>query len=124
MSSYLKVLGLHVYLTTTKKSYIENDKYLEANAQAMIELNQTLSNTHLFMVSHCDSTFVVWNTMIALEVQDSNNLERDSSEDDSDEACFMIQGNDSLEVNSESNLDDCASTSNDNDSMDAHMLNE
>ena len=36
MSSYLKTLGLHVYLTTTKKSYFENDKYLEANAQAMI----------------------------------------------------------------------------------------
>ena len=28
MSSYLKALGLHVYLTTTKKSYVDNDKYL------------------------------------------------------------------------------------------------
>ena len=32
MSSYLKALGLHVYLATTKKSYIDNDKYLGANA--------------------------------------------------------------------------------------------
>ena len=32
MSAYLKSLGLHVYLATTKKSYIGNDKYLEANA--------------------------------------------------------------------------------------------
>jgi len=38
MSSYLKALGLHDYLATTKKSYFENEKYLEANAQAMIVL--------------------------------------------------------------------------------------
>ena len=55
MSSYLKAFGLHIYLTTTKKSYFENGKYLEANAQAMLALKQKLSNTHLFMVSHCDS---------------------------------------------------------------------
>ena len=35
MSVYLKALGLHVYLATTKKSYFGNDKYLEANIQAM-----------------------------------------------------------------------------------------
>ena len=28
MSAYLKALGLHVYLATTKKSYFGNDKYL------------------------------------------------------------------------------------------------
>ena len=32
MSAYLKALGLHVYLFTTKKFYIGNDKYLGANA--------------------------------------------------------------------------------------------
>jgi len=26
MSAYLKALGLHVYLATTKKSYFSNDK--------------------------------------------------------------------------------------------------
>jgi len=31
MSAYLKALGLHVYLTTTKSSYISNGKYIEAN---------------------------------------------------------------------------------------------
>ena len=35
MNAYLKALGLHVYLATTKKSYFGNDKYLEANAQAL-----------------------------------------------------------------------------------------
>jgi len=32
MSVYLKSLGLHVYLATTKKSYVGNDKHLEANS--------------------------------------------------------------------------------------------
>ena len=53
MNAYLKALGLHVYLTTTKKSYVGNDKYLEANAQGMNAL--TVSKDYLFMVSHCDS---------------------------------------------------------------------
>jgi len=37
-NSYLKALGIHVYLSTTKRSNIDNDKYLDANAQAMIAL--------------------------------------------------------------------------------------
>ena len=36
----------------------------------------------------------------------------------------MVQGIDSLEVNSDTHLDDCASSSNDHDSMNAHALNE
>ena len=32
MSAYLKTLGLHVYLATTKKAYFGNAKYIEANA--------------------------------------------------------------------------------------------
>ena len=43
MSMYLKTLGMHVYLTTTKKSYLGNDKYIEANAQALEALKHTLS---------------------------------------------------------------------------------
>ena len=31
MSAYLTALELHVYLTTAKKLYIDNDKHLEAN---------------------------------------------------------------------------------------------
>ena len=34
VSTYLKTLGLHVYLTTTKKSYLDNDKHIESNTQA------------------------------------------------------------------------------------------
>jgi len=41
------------------------------------------------------------------------------------EACYMVQENDSLEVHSDTHLDDNTSSSNDDhDSMDAHALNE
>ena len=62
MSGYLKALGLHVYLATTKKSYLGTGKYIEANAQALVALRHTLSKDYLCMISHCDSAFVVWNT--------------------------------------------------------------
>ena len=42
MSAYLKSIGSHVYLTTTKKSYLGNDKYIDANAQALDALKHTL----------------------------------------------------------------------------------
>ena len=31
IGAYLRALGLHIFLATTKKSYLGNDKYLEAN---------------------------------------------------------------------------------------------
>ena len=43
MSAYLKALGLHVYLATTEKSYLDNDKYIKANAQALEALRHTHS---------------------------------------------------------------------------------
>ena len=43
MSMYLKILGMHVYLATTKKSYLDNNKHIEANAQALMALRNTLS---------------------------------------------------------------------------------
>ena len=59
MSTYLKALGLHVYLANTKKSYLGNDKHIEANAQALEALRRTLSKDYLSLISHCDSTFGV-----------------------------------------------------------------
>ena len=35
MNAYLKTLGMHVYLATTKKSYLDNNKHIESNAQAL-----------------------------------------------------------------------------------------
>ena len=115
---------MYVYLTTSKKSYFDNDKYIEANAQAMDALKHTLSKDHTSLISHCDSAFTVWNTLTSPELQTTNYVEKESSGNESDEACYMVQGNDSLEVHSEQ-LDDCASSSNDNhDNMDVYALNE
>jgi len=44
---------------TPKKFYLDNDKYIETNTQAMEALKQTLGKEYLFIVSHCDFTFTV-----------------------------------------------------------------
>ena len=43
MSMYLKILGMYVYLASTKKSYLGNNKHIEANALALETLRCTLS---------------------------------------------------------------------------------
>ena len=64
MSAYLKALDLHVYLATTKKSYLGNDKYhLEANTKAIEALRHTLSKDYISLISHRDSAFEVWNIL-------------------------------------------------------------
>ena len=117
MSAYLKALGLHVYLATTKKTYFDNDKYIEVNAQALDALKHSLSKEYLSMISHCDSDFAVWNTLTSPELQTTNNVEKEFSGEESDQAWFMIQGNDSLEVISDTHLDDCATSSNNHDGI-------
>jgi len=82
MSAYLKALDLHVYLATTKKSYRDNDKYIEANTQAMEALRRTLSKKYLSLISHCDSAFTVWNTLISLKEQTIYIMEKESSGDE------------------------------------------
>ena len=76
------------------------------------------------MLSHCDSAFAIWNTLISPKEQAQYNVERESIVDESEQTCYMVQGNDSLEINSKSHLDDCVSSSNDHDSMKAQVLNE
>ena len=66
MSMYLKGLGIHVYLTTTKDSYANSSKYIEANSKVIHALKSTLNNDYLCRVANIDSTFVVWNTIISL----------------------------------------------------------
>ena len=68
MSMYLKTLGLHVFLTATKKSYLGNSKHIEANALALEALRSTLNKEYLCMISHCDSAFSVWNTWTSSEL--------------------------------------------------------
>ena len=51
MSAYLKALGLHVYLATTKKFYLDNDKYIKANTQALEALRHTLRKISFYYFS-------------------------------------------------------------------------
>ena len=74
-------------------------------------LKHTLSKEYLSMVSHCDSAVAMWNTLTSPTLQTMKQVEKESSEDESEQAYYMIQGNDSLEVNLDTQLDDSASSS-------------
>ena len=77
MRMYLKTLGMHVYFATTKRSYLGNDKYIEANAQALDALKHSLSKDYLSMISHCDFAFAVWNTLTSPELQTIKYMEKE-----------------------------------------------
>ena len=52
-------------------------------------------------------------------------MERELIVDESEQTCYIVQGNDSLEITLKTHLDDCACSFDDHDSsMDAHALNE
>jgi len=84
MSMYLKILGMHVYFAATKKSYLSNSKHIEANAQALEVLRSTLSKDYIITVSHCDSTFSVWNTLTSPKLRTPKYVKEESSGDESD----------------------------------------
>ena len=59
------------------------------------------------MISNIDSAFVVWNTLISLGEQMPYDKESDSdNRSDAFNMCYMFQGEDPLEVNSDSELDE------------------
>ena len=87
---YLKTLGLHVFLAATKKSYLGNSKHIEANAQALTALRSTLSKEYLFLVSHCNFAFVVWNTLTSSKLQMPNIVEKESRGEESEQRYFMV----------------------------------
>ena len=90
---------MHVYLTVIKKSYLSNSKHIKANAQALEALRRTLNKEYLFMASHCDFVFAVWNTLTSPTLQTIKYIEEKSSGGESEQHYYMVQGNDSLEVN-------------------------
>ena len=99
MSSYLKTLGLHVFLAATKKCYLGDRNHIGANAQGLEAIRSTLNKEYLMLVSNLDSAFVVWNKLttstskLQLPIQ-----QKEESSGESEPQCFMVQGNDSLEV--------------------------
>ena len=101
MSVYLQALGYKVHLAITKESYLSDSKHIGVNAQALEAIRSTLPKEYLMLASNFDSAFAVWNLLtttttskLQLQIQ-----EEESSGDESEpQQCYMIQGNDSLEV--------------------------
>ena len=54
MFIYLQILGLHVFLTATKKCYLGNSNHIGANAQALEAIRSTLSKDYLMLVSNLE----------------------------------------------------------------------
>ena len=94
---YLKVLGIHVYLTTIKYSDFSNSKYLEANLKALHALKSTLNDEYLSRVANFDSAFIVWNTIVSFSEQKQFYAGSDSEDgSDASNICYMVQGDDHL----------------------------
>jgi len=72
MSVYLKALGLHVYLATTKKTYSGNAKYIEANAQALNALKHSLKKRIFIYV------FSLWFHFCSVEYIDLSRATNDN----------------------------------------------
>ena len=107
MSLYLKALCSHVYFANIKDSYCLNGKYLEANAKAIHALKSTLNDEYLSRVSNFDSAFVVWNTIVSLGEQEQYYAGSDSDAgSEASNVCYMVQGDNPLEVNFNSELDE------------------
>ena len=103
----LKALGIHVYLVTTKDSYCVNGKHLEVNIIAVHALKSTLNDDFLFRISNIESAFIVCNTLFSLGERTSYHKESDSDdESDAFNMCYIVQGDDPLEVNFESELEE------------------
>ena len=124
MSVYLQALGYKVHLAITKESFLSDSKHIGANAQALEAIRSTLSREHLLLVSIIDSAFAVWNILTTTTTSKLQlSIQPEESSGESDSQCHMVQGNDSLEVHSETHLDD-DDVSSSNDYVDAHALNE
>ena len=104
---YLKGLCIHVYLATIKDSYCLNGKHIEANEKAIHALKSTLNDDYLCRVANLDSVFIFWNTIVSLDEQEQYYAGSDSDVgSDISNVCYMVQGDNPLKVNSESELEE------------------
>ena len=92
MSWHLKAIGYKVYLAITKEFYLSDSMHIEANALALEVLRKSLSKEYLNMVSHYVSAFAVWNILTSPKLQLPIQMEKESSGEESDQRCYMVQG--------------------------------
>ena len=105
MTSHLKSLGHLVYQASTQESHLNNSKHKKANALALQTLRASLNEFLLPVFAHFDSAFAVWSILTSPELPRIVNKLRRSRRDKSDKHCLMVQGKDSIEVQSDSQLD-------------------
>jgi len=110
MSSHLKSLGHLAYQASTQESFPNSSKHKKANALALRALRASLNENLLHVFDRYDSAFAVWSMLSSPELPKIINKIRRSRRDISEEPCFMVHGNDSHEVQSDSQLDDCSSS--------------
>ena len=110
MSKHLKSLGHLVYQAITIESLPNSSKHKKGNSLALRTLRASLNEDLLYVFDHHDSAFTVWRILTSPELPVIINKLRRSRRDKSDEHCLMVQGKDSLEVHSDSQLDDSEST--------------
>ena len=122
MSYHLKALRYKVHLAITKESYPNDSKHIEANAIALKALRASLHKDYLHVFSHYESAFAVWSILTSPELPKIIDKKRRSRRDESDERFFMVQGNNSLEVRSDTQLD-ASSSSYCNECMEAQAIN-
>ena len=122
MSWHLKAISYKVYLAITKKSYLSDSRHIEANALALKALRASLNKEYLHVFSHYESAFAVWSILTSPKLPKIIDKMRRSRRDESDERCFMVQGNDSLEVHSDTQLDSASSSC--DEYIDVNALNE
>ena len=100
-------LSIHVYLATIKDSYCSNSKYIEANSKAIHALKSTLNNDYLCRVANIDSAFVVWNIILSLDEKEQYYAGSDSDVgSDASNVCYMVQGDNPLDVTTESEVEE------------------
>ena len=70
-------------------------------------MKSTLNDNYLCRVAIFDSAFVVWNTLVSLDKRKQYYAGSDSDvEINASNLCYMVQGDNPLEVNSESELEE------------------
>ena len=110
MTRHLKTLGHLVYQAITIESLPNSSKHKKANALALRALRASLNEFLLPVFDHYDSAFAVWSILTSPELPRIINKMRRSKREKSEEQCLMVQGKNSLEVQSDSHIDDSSSS--------------
>ena len=110
MIKYIKSLGHLAYQAITIETLPNSSKHKKANALALRALRASLNEHLLHVFDRYDSAFAVWSILTSPELPVIINKMRRSRRDVSEERGFVVYGNDSHEVQSDSQIDDSSNS--------------